>query len=179
MQLSYTDVFNTLHPGFFEKDYIRNLPAEDIFDEQIMVLSAFDPTAVNVPCPPHITFGEFTGDIESLKSAVREVDEDWVQYFNKGDHVYCAFDGDKVASFCLLDDFGEYKGLRVGAPGCVGTVPAYRRQGIGLKMVQNATQILKEKGYDLSWIHYTQVGHWYAKLGYETVLRWNCRGIAE
>ena len=58
-----------------------------------------------------------------------------------------------------------------------GTIPAYRKQGIGLKMVQNATAILKEVGYDLSYIHYTAVGHWYARLGYQTILRWNSQGI--
>ena len=60
---------------------------------------------------------------------------------------------------------------------CVGTVPEYRRQGIGLKMVQNVTQILKEKGYALGYIHYTGVGHWYAKLGYQTLVKWNSGGI--
>ena len=111
--------------------------------------------------------------------AVREVEDDWAQWFGKGDRVFCAFDGDKVASFCLLDSFGEADGKKVGAPGCVGTVPAYRKQGIGLRMVQKATAILREQGYDLSWIHYTAVGHWYAKLGYKTVVRWNCKGIVE
>ncbi|MBR5226313.1 MAG: GNAT family N-acetyltransferase, partial [Clostridia bacterium] len=71
------------------------------------------------------------------------------------------------------------QGLRIGAPGCVGTIPAYRRQGIGLKLVQNATAILKQRGYDLSYIHYTGVGHWYARLGYQTILKWNAQGIME
>ena len=65
----------------------------------------------------------------------------------------------------------------VGAPGCVGTVPACRRKGIGLKMVQNVTAILKRESYDLSCIHYTGVAPWYGKLGYETVLRWNRNGF--
>ena len=43
-------------------------------------------------------------------------------------------------------------------------------------MVQNATAILKARGYDLGYIHYTSVGHWYAHLGYRTVLKWNCQG---
>jgi GNAT superfamily N-acetyltransferase len=86
-------------------------------------------------------------------------------------------DGERVVSFCLLDDFGTYKGLRIGAPGCVGTIPAYRKQGIGLKMIQNATAIFQKCGYDLGYIHYTGVGHWYARLGYETLVKWNCNGI--
>ena len=66
--------------------------------------------------------------------------------------------------------------VRVGGPGCVGTLPAYRRRGIGLKMVEKATQILKERGFDYSYIHYTGVGPWYAKLGYELILQWDKHG---
>ena len=47
------------------------------------------------------------------------------------------------------------------------------------KIREGIVSILKDEGYDLSWIHYTAVGHWYAKLGYETVVRWNCKGIVE
>lgn len=174
--MNYADMFNALHPGFFAKSNIRSLPEEHIFDEQILDLHTWQPGAP-VPCPAHITFGYYQGDIEALQAVVREVDEGWGQFFQKGDRVYCAFDGDKVVSFCLLEEFGSYEGLRIGGPGCVGTVPSYRKQGIGLKMVQNATAIIKEQGYDLSWIHYTGVGHWYARLGYKTVVRWNCKGI--
>lgn len=175
--MDYKAMFQQFHPGFFEQEYIRSQPEEDVFDEQILDLHAFDPSAVQIDCPEHITFGMYSGDIEVLREAVREVDDDWVQYFNEGDQIYCAFDGDKVVSFCLLDEFGTYDGLRVGGPGCVGTVPACRKQGIGLKMVQNATAILQEQGFDLSYIHYTHVGHWYARLGYQTVLQWNGKGF--
>lgn len=176
--MNYIEMFMQLQPGFFEKEYIRTLPEEHIFDEQVIDLHNWQEGAP-VECPAHITFGYYQGDIEALQAAVREVDDDWVQWFGKGDHVYCAFDGEKVVSFCILDAFGEYEGLRVGAPGCVGTIPAYRKQGIGLRMVQKATAILREQGYDVSWIHYTAVGHWYARLGYKTVVRWNCKGIVE
>ena len=47
----------------------------------------------------------------------------------------------------------------------------------GLRMVQLATEELKRMGYDLSCIHYTAVGHWYAWLGYQTVVRWNRDGV--
>lgn len=177
MNINYTDLFNTLHPGFFQEEHIRSLPPEEVFEEQILDLHTFSPDAVKIACPEHITFGMYHGDLPSLHQAVAQVDESWVQYFSQGDSVYCAMDGDKVVSFCLLDEFGEYQGLRIGGPGCVGTVPSARGQGIGLKMVQNATQILKEQGYDLSYIHYTHVGRWYAKLGYETILHWSAQGI--
>jgi hypothetical protein len=44
-------------------------------------------------------------------------------------------------------------------------------------MVKGVTQILKEEGYDLSYIHYTGVAPWYHKLGYRTVLKWNKSGV--
>lgn len=177
MILNYADLFNTLQPGFFQQEHIHSLPAEQVFEEQIIDLHTWQPGQSELPCPAGITFGFYQGDIAALHAAVRQVEDDWVEYFNEGDRVYCAFDGDQVVSFCLLDQFGQYAGLRIGAPGCVGTIPAYRKQGIGLKMVQNATAILKEEGYDLSYIHYTAVGHWYARLGYQTILRWNSQGI--
>ena len=175
--MDYAEMFHTLHPGFFEMEGIRSLPKEYVFDEQILELSAFSPEEVQLECPAHITFGVYEGNFAALQAAIRQVDEDWVQYFHPGDRVFCAFDGDRVVSFCLLGEFGRYQGLRIGGPGCVGTIPEYRRQGIGLKMVQQATAMLKQEGFDLSYIHYTHVGHWYARLGYRTVVRWNSRGI--
>ena len=176
--MTYAEMFQVLQPGFFDKDYIRSLPEEESFDEQIIDLHAWQ-EGTPVPCPAHITFGFYKGDAETLQAAVCEVDEDLPQWFGRTERVFCAFDGDRIASFCILDSFGEADGRKVGAPGCVGTVPAYRKQGIGLRMVQLATTILKDEGYDLSWIHYTAVGHWYARLGYKTVVRWNCKGIVE
>ena len=174
--MDYTDIFHSLFPGFFEREYIRTIPSEDVFEEQILKLSDFTPEA-SLVCPENITFGIYEGDVSRLHAAIREVEEDWVRYFGAQDPVYCAFDGEKVVSFCILDEMGICQGLRIAGPGCVGTVPAYRKKGIGLKMVQNATAILKDRGYDISYIHYTQVGHWYARLGYRTVLRWSGRGI--
>ena len=44
-------------------------------------------------------------------------------------------------------------------------------------MVKDVTKILKDEGYDLSYIHYTYETGWYAKLGYKVVLSWNGKGI--
>ena len=179
MKFDKIGLFSTVLPGFFEKEHIRSLPPEEVYEEQALDLHTFSPTALSIPCPDHITFGLYEGDLDKLYAAVRSVEEGWIPCYKPGDTVYCAFDGDKIASFCLIEDFGMYNGLRVGGPGCVGTVPEYRRQGIGLKMVQNVTEILKNRSYDISYIHYTGVGHWYARLGYETLAKWNCRGIIE
>lgn len=177
MKLNYAEMFSALHPDFFASEHIRSLPPELVFEEQVLDLSTFSAADVQIECPEHITFGLYTGGMDALHAAIREVDEQWVRYFKQGERIYCAFDGDRVVSFCLLDEFGRYENLRIGGPGCVGTIPAYRRQGVGLKMVQNATAMLKEAGFDLSYIHYTGVGHWYARLGYTTVVRWNAGGI--
>jgi len=179
MNVDYAELFRTVHPGFFEREEIRALPKQEIFEEQILDLRAFRAEDFETDCPAHIAFGVYAGDTDTLREAVRKVDADWVEYFSDGDTVYCAFDGGKLAAFCLLDDLGEYRGLRVGAPGCVGTLPEYRRRGIGRRLMLCAAQMLKEQGFDLSYIHYTAVGHWYEKLGYRTVLRWNAEGIVE
>lgn len=180
MNIDRLDLFHTVCPGYFEREYIRALDPENIYEEQVLDLHTFSPEDLAIPCPAQITFGIYQGDRAVLHEAVRRVDEGWVQWYGENSPpVFCAMDGEKIASFCLLDDFGSYQGLRIGAPGCVGTVPEYRRMGIGLRMVQLATQELKDMGYDLGYIHYTAVGHWYARLGYETVVKWNRQGIVE
>ena len=76
---------------------------------------------------------------------------------------------------------GEYnvngRTLKVGGPGCVGTVPEFRRKGIGLTMVAKVTEIFADEGFDVSYIHYTGVADWYAKLGYRTFAKWGKSGF--
>lgn len=174
--MNYAAAFHKLFPGFFDRDYIRELSPEETFTELTLDLRTWTPAAP-VPCPDGVTFGLYEGDVAALREAVALVDEDWVQYFGESDHTYCAFADGEVVAFCLLDDFGEAEGLRVNGPGCVGTVPAWRKQGIGLRLVQNATALLKEQGWDVSWIHYTHLADWYSRLGYTPVVRWNAHGI--
>lgn len=175
--MNYTELFNSLHPGFFQEESIRTLPEDWVFSELVMDLHGDLPHVM----PPHglngITFGEYHGELAALRNAVFQVDEDWVQYFREGYRFYCAYDGEKIIAFCSLSDMGRFQGLRIGGPGCVGTIPEYRRQGIGLEMVRLATETLRQEGFDLSWIHYTHLAHWYQRLGYQPVLRWNSGGI--
>lgn len=173
--MNYTELFNNIHPDFFQKNNIRSLPKDQVYSELVMDLRKDVPKKTPFDFP--VTFGEFCGDISLLREAVGSVDKDWVQWFNEEDRVFCAFDKEKIASFCLLSDMGRFQGIHIGGPGCVGTVPEYRRRGIGLEMVRLATEKLKEEGYDLSWIHYTHIADWYMKLGYKPVLRWNSGGI--
>ena len=179
----FIELFDSLFPHFFERDSIRAIPDDNICEEMILDLHSFSPDAVKIDIPDGITFGFFRGNMDDLRRAVAEVDEGWVQYYNDPAHAFCAFDGDRVVSFCDVDEMGTVpflgKTAKVGGPGCVGTIPAYRRRGIGLRMVQLATGILKDRGFDYGFIHYTGVAHWYAKLGYETILRWNGKGFVD
>ena len=181
MEKAFADVFDKMHPGFFEQEYVKNRPAEIYSDEMLLKLSEFDKDKYVFDVPRNVSFGYYKGTIEMLKESVAQVEESWVQFFQENSRIYCAMAGNEIASFCLIENFGSYPYddgiLKFGGPGCVGTVPKFRRQGIGLRMVFDVTQLLKDEGYDMSYIHYTGVSPWYAKLGYHTVLRWNCNGF--
>lgn len=169
------------HPGFFENDHIKNLPEDWIYDEMVVLLEEFDDSRYQKDFNEHISFGYYEGDLDTLKKEVAKVVESWLDYYNGEDRVYCGYIDGKIASFCLIEDMGVHningRILKIGGPGCVGTVPEYRNLGIGLTMVNQVTQILKNEGYDYSYIHYTGVADWYNKIGYRTTVRWNSKGI--
>ena len=174
-------LFNSLHPNFFEQAHIRELPNEYVFDEMILDLDNFDPLIYDRKLGSEISFGFYQGEICEIKKAAEEVDRDWVQYFDTDQRIYCGYFEGKPVSFCTIGDLGVHningRKLKVGGPGCVGTIPQYRGRGIGLTMVRNVTQILKEEGFDHSYIHYTSEAAWYEKLGYKTMIRWTGKGI--
>lgn len=174
--VDYRRLFDGMHPGFFRSAEIRALPEDEVFTELVLDLRRSAPLPA-VGTPEGITFGEYRGDASELRETVRRVDADWPAYFDGHSRAFCAFDGDKPVSFCLLSDWGLWDGLRVGGPGCVGTVPEYRGRGIGLELVRRATNLLQAEGFDLSWIHYTHLADWYRRLGYQPVLRWTRRGL--
>lgn len=186
---AYIRLFEQMYPRFFEHDYIRSIPDDHICEEMILDLKGFSPDRPALSVPEGVVFGFFgdvtegKGNMDDLRRAVGEVDDGWVRYYNDPSRAFCAFLDGRVVSFCDVDEMGTFtlegRTVRIGGPGCVGTVPAYRRRGIGLRMVQLATEILKERGTDYGFIHYTGVGPWYAKLGYETILRWNGRGFVD
>ncbi len=177
--MNYAELFHSLNRGFFQRENIRALPKDFVFTELVMDLRKPLPEIAPPCCPREISFGEYRGELAALRDAVRQVDEGWVQYFREGCRFYCAFEGERIAAFCSLADMGRFQGLHIGGPGCVGTIPEFRRQGIGLEMVRLATETLRQDGFDLSWIHYTHLAHWYEKLGYQPVLRWNSGGILQ
>lgn len=174
-------LFNSMHPNFFEQADIRNLPDEWIFDEMVLSLDKFEPCKYDRKLDDNISFGYFQRDIAEIKRAVEKVDTNWPQYYTETQRIYCGYTDEKIASFCVIADLGVHRingrEVRVGGPGCVGTLPEYRDRGIGLTMVKRVTQILKEEGYDYSYIHFTSEAPWYEKLGYKTSIRWTGKGI--
>ncbi|MBR0229259.1 MAG: GNAT family N-acetyltransferase [Clostridia bacterium] len=160
--------------GFFEKN---GYTVGGGYEEMKGDLTSFRAADYDLPVPTGVTFGWYHGPLEDLREAVAAVDETWVQYFGKDTPTFCATVGGEIASFCNVDVWencllsnGKNK---VGAPGCVGTVPQFRKKGIGLKMVALACEELKKQGCDTCFIHYTGVGRWYARLGIETFLPWH------
>ncbi len=178
-EMNYKQLFDDMFPGFFQDTGIAEMPEDWVFSELVLDLRNTSPAETPFTCPGGITFCRYQGRFEALRDAVRTVEDDWVQYFHEDTPVFCAMDGDRIVSFCILSDWGLHHGLRIGGPGCVGTVPAYRQRGIGLEMVRRATNLLEAKGFDLSWIHHTHLDGWYQKLGYQTVLKWNSKGIID
>lgn len=177
------DFFSFQKPDFFSQPYIQNIQSLKIFDEMILDLKSFSKDSLKLYTPPEIKFRLFSkkDSFEELLTSVSKVVPHWVDFFKKDsiENIYCAFSNEQIVSFCLLEEFKYFSGQKIAGPGCVGTTPEFRRKNIGLKLVQNATSILKERNFDLSYIHWTGVPYWYAKLGYKTFLRWNKNGILE
>ena len=175
------ELFTAMHPDFFERESIRCVAEDMIFEEMVLSLEEFDAHCYEKPLGENITFGYYSGEFAELLKAVEKVEWYWTEIFSEEQRVYCGYVDGKLASFCIVEDMGVHsvggRKIKVGGPGCVGTVPEYRHSGIGLTMVKNVTQILKAEGYDYSYIHYTAVAPWYEKLGYKTILKWCSRGI--
>ena len=147
--------------------------------EMKMPSENFDPSKLDIPpCPDGVSFVTAeSGDIESLRRAVRSVDPEWVQYFTAESPVLIAKLDGETAGFCIIDEnadtvitSGENN---VGSIGCVGVVPQMRKKGIGLAMVAEAVRRLKQNGCTDVFIHYTYLDWWYGRLGFKTFLRYS------
>lgn len=154
--------------GFFEKNGFESVGG---CDEMLIRLKDYTFNEDSFRGHRMAEFGWYEGDAETLREAVAAVDENWVQYFDENSRVYCATVDGKIASFCLVTlDAQNYltdSHGRVGMPGCVGTVPEMRNNGIGIEMIARVTEYLKNEGMDISFIFFTGVADWYKKLGYE------------
>lgn len=167
------ELLGKYHPFFGKYGY----KAEEGCHEMRLSLQDFQLEKAAVTTNAAVTLGYYTDeDRQPLFEAVADVDEDWVQYFQDTEYVFCAFLEGKVVSFAILD-FDDTnilcrEGAAIGSIGCVGTVRSVRKKGIGLKMVALATEELKKRGCAESFIHYTHVDKWYAKLGYRNFLHY-------
>jgi ribosomal protein S18 acetylase RimI-like enzyme len=127
---------------------------------------------------PGITFGRFDGDVETIRAIVRQVEPDWAKYFSEDSFIFCAYANGEPISFCLVDELADgcmlaRPGIKVGSIGCVGTVPQYRRRGIGLDMTAQSVRILKDRGCDRVQLLYLVFDKWYGKLGFKiTSTQW-------
>ena len=113
---------------------------------------------------------------EEVLAAVSKVSKPWVEFFHEGKECFIAERKGKIIGFCntSFDDatLVSAEGIKVGDVGCVGVIPSARKGGIGLTMVAYATDELRKHGCSISHIHYTDLEHWYSKLGYRTYINY-------
>ena len=149
---------------------------DGIFVEMALDLQEYEE---KLPSISGVSFGTYSGDTEKIKQLVEKVDKKWCKYFTTNTTIFCGFVNAEPASFCIItnkaDSILPDDNCKIGGIACVGTVPEYRKQGIGLKMVDMATVYLKKMGCDIAYIHYTHLEKWYKKLGYETLARFSFR----
>lgn len=174
-------LFKNMYPDHFEREVVRGLPDDLVFEEMILSLNNFNISKYDKKLDNDISFGFYNGSLVELKKAIEKVVPYWVEHFTEDDRIYCGYIGEKIASFCIIEDKGSYNinghEIKIGGPGCVGTLPEYRNKGIALTMVKHVTKILKDEGFDYSYIHFTSVAAWYEKLGYKTSVKWSKNGI--
>lgn len=134
------------------------------------------------PTPEYIRFRyEKPGEHERLERAIEKVDPKWVQYFTEPSpksrmKTLIAEDirTGAIAGFVTTEPNSaafEHGGLITGTMGCVGVVPEYRREGIGLRMVADGMQRLKEQGDQAVELTYIVLTDWYSRLGLKVCSR--------
>lgn len=146
-------------------------------------LADFDIDKLDIyPSPEYIRFRyEMPGEHDKLLKAVNEVEPNWVQYFSEPEEdnpekTLIAEDtrNGNIAGFVMSEPSGasfEHNGLKTSAMGCVGVVPEYRRSGIGLRMVADGMQRLKEQGEQAVELTYIVLIDWYSRLGLKVCSR--------
>lgn len=158
--------------SFFEK---RGYTASWTSVNMELVLDGFDRDSLSIPPAPaglEYRFAE-ESDRAALLDAVEAAEEGWVDVFvNCVDPVFLAILDGKIAGFeVLASNGGRFlrPGQQVGCVGCVGVVPEQRERGIGMAMVAEGIQWLKDQGCTMIELRYVELERWYRKLGFQTV----------
>ena len=79
------DLFTSLHPNFFEQDYVKNMDSDEVFEEMILELKDFFEDEVEIPIPEGITFGFWEKSLKDsdLQKAIKDVEEDSLSAYQK------------------------------------------------------------------------------------------------
>ena len=161
--------------GFFDK---RGYEKSHITYNMDIDTADFDRGALTIPKPENVTY-RFAAeeDKEALLSAVEQVVPEWVGLYRgyEGEVLLAVCEGE-IAAFEMLDGKGGFfsaSAKKHGSIGCVGTVPKFRRRGIGLDMTAQSVEILKNRGCDRVQLLYLVFDKWYGKLGFKiTSTQW-------
>lgn len=158
--------------SFFEK---RGYTANWTSVNMELGLDDFDRDSLSIPPAPAGLGYRFAeeSDRAALLDAVKAAEEGWVDVFvNCVDPVFLAILDGKIAGFeVLASNGGRFlrPGQQVGCVGCVGVVPEQRERGIGMAMVAEGIQWLKDQGCTMIELRYVELERWYRKLGFQTV----------
>lgn len=158
--------------SFFEK---RGYTANWTSVNMELGLDGFDRDSLSIPPAPAGLGYRFAeeSDRAALLDAVEAAEEGWVDVFaNCVDPVFLAILDGKIAGFeVLASNGGRFlrPGQQVGCVGCVGVVPERRERGIGMAMVAEGIQWLKDQGCTMIELRYVELERWYRKLGFQTV----------
>ena len=66
----WASLFNELHPGYFERDYVKRVADDEPASEMFLNLKDFDEHSYAKSFPENITFGYYNGDFKELLTAV-------------------------------------------------------------------------------------------------------------
>lgn len=161
--------------GFFKK---RGYKESHITYNMDIDTADFEYDALDIPKPSNIEYRFATeSDKEELLKAVEQVVPDWVDLYREcDDEILLAICDGEIAGFEMLNEYGgifNKNAVKHGCIGCVGTVPKFRKRGIGLDMTARSVQILKDRGCDKVQLLYLVLDKWYGKLGfYITSTQW-------
>ena len=140
-------------------------------------LAEFSLDKLSIPPAPtdlRYRFAE-KSDIPAVLAAVEAAEPSWTGIFaDCADPILLAELDGEIAGFEILSADGGYfirPGQQVGSVGCVGVVPGKREHGIGMAMVAQGVQWLKNQDCTQIELRYTWLESWYGKLGFKTVSR--------